>query len=102
MGYRPTQFKQMLSAQGGNATVRQLLAKGKPSEGFTRLWELGCLNLTVEALVVETKWRPFIDSILVQQAERLLTQSRYPFKRFVAQTGISIATGAAIRCATIA
>ncbi len=34
LGYRPTQFKQMLASQGGDATVRQLLAKGKPSEGF--------------------------------------------------------------------
>ena len=83
LGYRPTQFKQMLAAQGGSATVRQLLAKGRPTEGFTRLWELGRLDLTVEALVVEIDWRPFIDQILVQQAERLLTQSQYPFKRFV-------------------
>lgn len=82
LGYRPTQFKQMLGAQGGNATVRQLLAKGKPSEGFTRLWELKRLDLTVEALVVETKWRQLIDPILVQQAERLLTQSGYRFTPF--------------------
>jgi 5-methylcytosine-specific restriction protein A len=82
LGYRPTQFKQMLGAQGGNATVRQLLAKGKPSDGFTRLWELGRLDLTVEALVVETKWRALIDPILVQQAERLLTQSGYRFAPF--------------------
>lgn len=82
LGYRPTQFKQMLSAQGGSATVRQLLAKGKPSDGFTRLWELGRLDLTVEALVVETKWRLLFDSILVQQAERLLKQSGYRFTPF--------------------
>jgi hypothetical protein len=40
---------QMLAAQGGESTVRQLLSKGKPSDGFTRLWELGRLDLTVEA-----------------------------------------------------
>lgn len=82
LGYRPTLFKQMLGSQGGIATVRQLLAKGKPSEGFKRLWELKRLDLTVEALVVETKWRPLIDPILVQQAERLLTQSGYRFTPF--------------------
>ncbi len=89
LGYRPTLFKQMLGAQGGNATVRQLLARGKPSDGFTRLWELGRLDLTVEALVVETKWRLLIDPILVQQAERLLTQSKYRFAPFLglASTG---------------
>lgn len=86
LGYRPTQFKQMLNGQGSGATIRQLLAKGKPSEGFTRLWELGRLDLTVEALVVETKWRTLIDPILVQHAERLLTQSRYDFIPFSVST----------------
>jgi len=84
LGYRPTQFKQMLALQGGDATVRQLLVRGKPSEGFTRLWELGRLDLTVEALVVETKWRALIDPMLVKQAERLLTQSKYRFIAFAA------------------
>lgn len=98
LGYRPTQFKQMLGAQGGDATVRQLLAKGKPAEGFTRLWELGRLDLTVEALVVETKWRPFIDPVLVQQAEHLLTQSGYRFTRYAGEApasgAIEVATSA--------
>lgn len=82
IGYRPTQFKNMLGAQGGGATVRQLLAKGKPSEGFTRLWQLGRLDLTVEALIVETKWRLLISPILVHQAERMLTKSGYRFTPF--------------------
>lgn len=82
IGYRPTHFRNMLSANGGVSTVRQLLAKGKPSEGFTRLWELGRLDLTVEALIVETKWRLLIDPLLVQQAERLLTKSNYHFTPF--------------------
>lgn len=82
MGYRPALFKQMLAAQGGEATVRQLLSKGKPSDGFTRLWELRRLDLTVEALVVETQWRRFFDPILLQQAERLLTQAKYAFTRY--------------------
>lgn len=91
LGYRPTQFKQMLGAQGGSATVRQLLAKGKPSDGFTRLWELSRLDLTIEALVVETKWRLLFDPILVQQAERLLNQSGYRFVPFsgAAATGVT-------------
>jgi 5-methylcytosine-specific restriction protein A len=82
LGYRPALFKQMLAAQGGEAAVRQLLGKGKPSDGFARLWELGRLDLTVEALVVETKWRRFFDPVLVQQAERLLSKSGYAFTRY--------------------
>lgn len=90
LGYRPTQFKLMLSAQGGHASVRQLLAKGKPSEGFTRLWELNRLDLTIEALVVETKWRQLIDPVLVQQAERLLIKSGYRFTPFAVPATTSV------------
>lgn len=86
LGYRPTLFKQMLNAQGGEATVRQLLSKGKPTEGFTRLWQLKRLDLSVEALAVESQWRSFIDDALLLQAEKLLRQSDYPFKPFTAST----------------
>ena len=86
IGYRPTQFKNMLGAQGGSATVRKLLVKGKPSQGFTRLWQLGRLDLTVEALIVETKWRLLINPILVQQAERMLAKSGYRFTPFSEST----------------
>ncbi len=89
LGYRPTLFKQMVGAQGGYVTVRQLLSKGKPSEGFTRLWELKRLDLTVEALVVETKWRSLFDPILVQQAERLLKQVAYPLKPFAEDSPVN-------------
>lgn len=85
IGYRPTKFKSMLNSQGGNATVRQLLAKNMPSEGFTRLFELGRLDLTVEALIVETKWRLLVDPIIVKHAERLLTKSQYKFVPFLEQ-----------------
>ena len=93
LGYRPALFKQMLAAQGGEATVRQLLSKGKPSDGFTRLWELGRLDLTVEALVVEAQWRRFFDPILLQQAERLLTQSKYAFTRYATLAADSVSIG---------
>lgn len=83
LGYRPTKFKQMLGSQGGDATVRQLLAKGRPSDGFLRLFELKRLDLTVEALVVETQWRTLIDPILVKQAERLLKEVGYSFNPFI-------------------
>jgi 5-methylcytosine-specific restriction protein A len=84
LGYPPSYFRRMLGTMGGAATARELLAKGKPSEGFVRLFELGRLDLTLEALVVETQWRELIDPVLVQMAERVLKQSGYPFKAYSA------------------
>lgn len=86
--YRPTQFKKMLDAYGGFETVNRVLASGKPSDGFTRLWELGHLELTCEAIIVETKWRAYFDEDLVARAEKLLSEMRYSFRRFEGDAAI--------------
>lgn len=90
--YRPTQFKRMLDAYGGFDTVNRVLTSGKPSDGFTKLWELGRLDLTCEAIIVETKWRSNFDEELLARAERLLREMGYEFKRFedVAADGESV------------
>lgn len=80
--YFPNRFKGMLNADGGYETVNRILASGKPSEGFTKLWELGRLDLTCEAIIVETKWRSYFDEALLDRAEKLLRQMGYPFRRF--------------------
>lgn len=80
--YRPAQFKKMLDAYGGFDTVNRVLASGKPSDGFTRLWELSRLDLTCEAIIVETKWRGYFDESALARAEKLLGDMRYPFRRY--------------------
>lgn len=83
--YRPTQFKKMLDAYGGFDTVNRVLASGKPSDGFTKLWELGRLDLTCEAIIVETRWRRYFEDEVLARAEKLLRGMGYSFKRFDAQ-----------------
>lgn len=83
LGYRPLRFKGMLNADGGYGTVNRILASGKPSEGFTRLQQLGWVDLTCEAIIVESKWRQYFDEELLVRAEKLLRQVDYPFKRHV-------------------
>lgn len=82
LGYRPSHFLQMLAIEGGYVTVSKLLSKRTPSEGFTKLWELGRLDLTVEALVVESRWRSRFDSQLLMNAEKLLLGVGYSYKRY--------------------
>ena len=55
-GYNPTLFQQMLHDRGGWETTRTLLHARKPSSGFTTLWEKGRLDLTVEAVAIQTPW----------------------------------------------
>lgn len=82
LGYRPHRFKGMLNADGGYQTVNKILASGKPSDGFTRLLELRRIDLTCEAIIVESKWRQYFDEDLVARAEHLLRQVGYPFKPY--------------------
>jgi putative restriction endonuclease len=97
--YFPNRFKSMLDADGGFEAVKHILASGKPSEGFTRLWELGRLDLTCEAIIVETKWRRYFDEEHIVRAEKLLRASKYQFKpyqtNFATEAGIETAAPSA-------
>jgi hypothetical protein len=92
--YNPTRFKGMIEADGGYETVKRILASGKPSDGFMKLWELGRLDLTCEAIIVESKWRQHFDDDLIERAERLLRDSRYAFKRFQSVAMLDGSSGA--------
>ena len=50
-GYTASYFLQMVTQNGGLESARRLINSDTPSEGYTRLWELGRLNISVEALV---------------------------------------------------
>jgi hypothetical protein len=80
--YFPSRFKAMIEAYGGFITVKNILASGRPSDGFQKLWELGRLDLTCEAIIVESKWRRYFDDDLLQRAEALLAGCKYVFTRF--------------------
>jgi hypothetical protein len=78
-GFPGTKFLAMLNADGGYKTAQTLLARRVPSDGFTELWRHKRLDLTVEALVVESKWRRSFDPLLIHNAESLLRKSGYSF-----------------------
>ncbi len=55
--YHATLFMKMVSELGGLQTARILLSKPNVSEGFTILWEKGRLDLSVEARVLDPRYR---------------------------------------------
>lgn len=77
--YYPNDFKKMLAADGGFVTVNRMLAKAEPSKGFVELWKLSRLDLSCEAIVVESEWRQYFDPMLVARAEKRLRDVRYRF-----------------------
>lgn len=87
MHYRPTYFLGMLESEGGYRTALRLLSAKNVSEGFIKLWENRRVDLSVEALVVESEWRQAFDPALLARAEKKLKDVKYPFIRWGATTG---------------
>jgi hypothetical protein len=58
IGYNASRFIQMVNDQGGVAAAKHLINSTQPSEGFTKLWELQRLDITVEARALQPRYRP--------------------------------------------
>lgn len=51
-GYSPTRFEQMVGVDGARDAARSLLRGRDASDGFTTLWEMGRLDMSIEAMVL--------------------------------------------------
>jgi hypothetical protein len=61
----------MVVERGGLSTARYLLNAPTVSDGYAALWQRGRLDLTVEAVILERKWRQ-----LFTTAERQIAVKR--------------------------
>lgn len=62
----------MLNERGGLETAQTLLYAGDVSEGYVALWERKRLDLTVEALILDSRWKElFTDEDRAVARERL-------------------------------
>ncbi len=76
-GYVATRFIQIVSEHGGLDTARQLLASPAVSDGFTALWEAKRLDLTVEAHVLDPRFRELFTPNELRIAEERLVAHGY-------------------------
>lgn len=80
-GYNASLYLQMLHRHGGLGTAKQLINSPNVSQGYARLHELGFLNLTVEALVVENpQWHHLFSAEELDRARRRLREYHYESK----------------------
>jgi hypothetical protein len=75
--YFATYFKRMLDEHGGVETAKRLLAKKEPQEWLFKLWELGILDQSVEAKVIEERFQPLFSEAEIQEARRQLEELGY-------------------------
>jgi predicted HNH restriction endonuclease len=71
IGYNASRFKQMVANQGGLVVAKKFIGNNIPSDGFTSLWKLGRLDLTVEALVLREDYES-----LFNEDERQIVRDR--------------------------
>ena len=77
LGYRPIRFRQMVHKHGGVTTAKQLLSGPVAQSGLTTLWELGRLDISMEALVVRERWKPLFSDEERQAARDRLNAYGY-------------------------
>jgi hypothetical protein len=77
-GYVAKYFLQMVAADGGVQTAKTLINANAPADGYTELWRLGRLDLTVEALVVENpEWHDLFTAEEIERARTRLKDYEY-------------------------
>ena len=74
--YKPNHMLGMLTERGGVGTAKSLI-NGQATEGFTRLLLEGHLELTVEALVLQRRWRSLFTEGELKIAEKRLKEAGY-------------------------
>ena len=78
IGYTPSMFLRMLYDKGALQTARQLINSSQPSDGYTRLWELRRLDLSVEAVVHDnTEWHSLFTQDELDRCKKRLTDYGY-------------------------
>ena len=72
--YNATYFLQMLHQHRGVETARMLLASEVPQYGFAKLWEYRRLDITVECLVLNKRFRELFEDRELETARRRLRE----------------------------
>src|SRR2546426_2865655 len=71
-GYNPTYWLRMVHDYGAVDAAKRLLQSPRASDGFTRLWEEGRLDLSVEFFVLLPKYEPLFSPDERAEAKRRL------------------------------
>lgn len=77
--YNASRYFQMLSEKGGIETARALIYKVGGTDGFEKLWELGRLDLTVEALVLKGEYEELFTDEERDMCKKRLEEFGYTF-----------------------
>jgi hypothetical protein len=75
--YFATYFKRMLDDYEGVETAKRLLAKQEIQAGLMKLWEMKLLSQSMEALVIQERFKPLFSDAEISEAYRGLEELGY-------------------------
>jgi len=76
--YTPTILIDMINSDlGAIEAVRKLINNPRIPYGYTKLWELKALNLSMEAIVLEEEWKELFSDDERRKARRRLRDYGY-------------------------
>ena len=75
--YFATYFKRMLDTYQGVETAKRLLAKQEIQEGLMKLWGMKLLSQSMEALVIQERFKPLFTDAEIAEAHRRLEKLGY-------------------------
>jgi predicted ATP-grasp superfamily ATP-dependent carboligase len=88
-GYNPTYWEKMVSDQGAVGAAKQLLKGSRASDGFTRLWEEGRLDLSVEFYILLPKYADLFAREERVEARRRLELHEFDVDRAIAAHSVA-------------
>lgn len=89
LGYVPTRFIQMVAELGGVGAAHSLLSGPNASDGFTTLWELGRLDMSVEATVLLPWYQELFSGEELARAQRRLADHQFDVDVFIAAESLT-------------
>lgn len=79
LGYVAAYFARMLDEHGALLTAKKLINEPQISDGFTRLWELQRLDLTVEAVALRGEFQSLFTRVELKRCRDRLREFGYSF-----------------------
>ena len=75
--YDAHRFRNLVLSEGGVMAAKKLLSSNRYSEGLTRLWEEGRLDISMEAAVLEPEWSSLFSDDELETARKRLSELGY-------------------------
>jgi len=89
LGYSPTRFIQMVAEFGGVDAAHALLKGPEASDGFSQLWEMNRLDMSVEAKVLLPWFEELFTNEELRNARRKLEAHRFDVESYLANARLS-------------